>query len=142
MAEKMDGKECMAILRKVGISRDEFANMMGIKRSTMRTCVHGNRISRKMVLKLRELNGEKVVEEEIAEVDAMIEEAKKPKVEVREVPGEARLAKVYAIPGNKFLRLIDFRDGTHGKVRCKPGKYWIGDELRVREGERGVWEIV
>jgi len=96
----MDGKECMAILRKVGISRDEFANMMGIKRSTMRTCVHGNRISRKMVLKLRELNGD------------------------------------------KFLRLIEFRDGTHGKVRCKPGKYWIGDELRVREGERGVWEIV
>ena len=61
---------------------------------------------------------------------------------MKEEVGEARLAKVYAIPGNKFLRLIEFRDGTHGKVRCKPGKYWIGDELRVREGERGVWEIV
>ena len=138
----MDGKECMRILKKHGITRDEFAGIMGIKKSTMRTCVHGNRISRKMVERLKEMEGEKVVEDEIAEVDAMIEEAKKPKVEVREVAGEARLAKVYAIPGNKFLRLIEFRDGTHGKVRCKPGKYWIGDELRVREGERGVWEIV
>jgi len=142
MADKVTGKECMRILKKHGITRDEFAGMMGIKKSTMRTCVHGNRISRKMVERLKEMEGEKVVEEEIAEVDAMIEEAKKPKVEVREVAGEARLAKVYAIPGNKFLRLIEFRDGTHGKVRCKPGKYWIGDELRVREGERGVWEIV
>ena len=137
----MDGKECMAILRKVGISRDEFANMMGIKRSTMRTCVHGNRISRKMVLKLRELNGEKVVEEEIAEVDAMIEEAKKPKVVVKE-DGERRMARVYGIPSNKFLRLIEFRDGSHGKVRCKPGKYYIGDEMRVKDAGAGMWEIV
>lgn len=142
MADKVTGKECMRILKKHGITRDEFAGMMGIKKSTMRTCVHGNRISRKMVERLKEMEGEKVVEEEIAEVDAMIEEAKKPKVVVKEEAGEARLAKVYAIPGNKFLRLIEFRDGTHGKVRCKPGKYWIGDELRVREGERGVWEIV
>ena len=142
MAERMGGKECMAILRKVGISRDEFSKMMGIKRSTMRTCVHGDRISYKMERKLRELNGEKVVEEEIAEVDAMIKEAKKPKVVVKEEAGVARMAKVYAIPQNKFLRLIEFRDGTHGKIRCKPGKYYIGDEVRVRGEDRGLWEIV
>ena len=50
----------------------------------MRTCVHGNRISRKMVERLKEMEGESVVAEEIAEVDAMIEEAKKPKVVVVE----------------------------------------------------------
>ena len=51
------------------------------------------------------------------------------------------MAKVYAIPQNKFLRLIEFRDGTHGKVRCKPGKYYVGDEIRVRGEDHGVWEI-
>ena len=56
--------------------------------------------------------------EEIAEVDALIEEARKPKVVVVE-EGERRMARVYGIPSNKFLRLIEFRDGTHGKVRCK-----------------------
>ena len=75
--------------------------------------------------------------EEIAEVDAMIEEAKKPRVVVVE-EGERRMARVYGIPSNKFLRLIEFRDGTHGKVRCKPGKYYIGDEMRVKDAGNGM----
>ena len=79
----MTGKECMRILKKHGISRDEFAGMMGIKKSTMRTCVHGNRISRKMVERLKEMEGESVIAEEIAEVNALIEEARKPRVVVR-----------------------------------------------------------
>ena len=107
----------------------------------MRTCVHGNRISRKMVERLKEMEGESAIAEEIAEVDAMIEEAKKPRVVVVE-EGERRMARVYGIPSNKFLRLIEFRDGTHGKVRCKPGKYYIGDEMRVKDAGNGMWEIV
>lgn len=141
MAEKMTGKECMRILKKHGISRDEFAGMMGIKKSTMRTCVHGNRISRKMVERLKEMEGESVIAEEIAEVNALIEEARKPRVVVVE-EGERRMARVYGIPSNKFLRLIEFRDGSHGKVRCKPGKYYIGDEMRVKDAGNGMWEIV
>ena len=31
MAEKMTGKECMRILKKHGISRDEFADYRGMK---------------------------------------------------------------------------------------------------------------
>ena len=119
----------MAILAKAGISRDEFAGMMGIKKSTMRTCVHGNRISRKMVDKLRQLAGEEEEKEAVAEVDAMIEEVVKPYREVERKVDESdvRMGKVYMIPQNKFLRLVEFADGSHGKFRAKPGMYWVGD---------------
>jgi len=143
MATKMTGKECMAILAKAGISRDEFAGMMGIKRSTMRTCVHGNRISRKMVDKLRELAGEEEEKEEIAEVDAMIKEVVKPYEEaVKKMDAsDVQMGKVYLIPQNKYLRLVEFADGSHGKFRAKPGKYWVGDKILLRHLERDMWEV-
>ena len=144
MATKMTGKECMAILAKAGISRDEFAGMMGIKRSTMRTCVHGNRISRKMVSKLQEISGEEAEKEDIAEVDAMIEEVIKPykEVEKKMDASDVRMGKVYMIPQNKFLRLVEFADGSHGKFRSKPGVYWVGDKVPLKHLDRDMWEIV
>lgn len=144
MATKFTGKECMAILAKAGISRDEFAGMMGIKKSTMRTCVHGNRISRKMVDKLRELAGEEEEKEAVAEVDAMIEEVVKPfrEVERKVDESDVRMGKVYMIPQNKFLRLVEFADGSHGKFRAKPGKYWVGDKVQLKHLERDMWEVI
>ena len=73
-------------------------------------------------------------------MNALIEEARSQRLVVEE--GERRMARVYGIPSNKFLRLIEFRDGTLGKVMCKPGKYYIGDEMRVKEAGNGMWEIV
>ena len=110
----MSGRECLRILRKHGISRDEFAGMMGIKRSTMRTCVYGNRISRKMVARLMEMEGEEEIREEIAEVDAMIEEAKKEPSVIEGVIRQTmdnpskRMGKIYAVPRNRYLRLVEF----------------------------------
>ena len=145
MGTKLSGKDCMRILRKHGITRDEFAKMMGIKKSTMRTCVHGNRISRKMVAHLMEMEGEEEIKEELAEVNEMIEEVKAPIEEVRRMVEESdeRMGKIYAIPQNKFLRLVEFADGSHGRFRCKPNKYLkLGEVIPLKHLEKDVWEVV
>jgi hypothetical protein len=47
------------------------------------------------------------------------------------------------VPKNRFLRLIEFKDGTHGKFRCKPGKYLkLGEEVRVTPLKGDMWEVV
>ena len=145
----MSGRECLRILRKHGISRDEFAGMMGIKRSTMRTCVYGNRISRKMVARLMEMEGEEEIREEIAEVDAMIEEAKKEPSVIEGVIRQTmdnpskRMGKIYAVPRNRYLRLVEFADGSHGRFRCKPDQYLkLGDVSELKHLDKDMWEIV
>ncbi len=145
----MSGRECLRILRKHGISRDEFAGMMGIKRSTMRTCVYGNRISRKMVARLMEMEGEEEIREEIAEVDAMIEEAKKEPSVIEGVIRQTmdnpskRMGKIYAVPRNRYLRLVEFADGSHGRFRCKPDQYLkLGDVIELKHLDKDMWEIV
>lgn len=149
MDTKMSGRECLRILRKHGISRDEFAGMMGIKRSTMRTCVYGNRISRKMVARLMEMEGEEEIREEIAEVDAMIEEAKKEPSVIEGVIRQTmdnpskRMGKIYAVPRNRYLRLVEFADGSHGRFRCKPDQYLkLGDVIELKHLDKDMWEIV
>jgi len=141
----MTGKEVMKVLGDLGITRDEFAGMMGIKRSTMRTCIYGNRISAKMVERLRVMSGEKEQEEEIAEVDAMIEEVVKPLEEVVRKMDESdvREGKIYAIPKNPFLRLVEFRDGSHGKFRSKADAHLkLGEVISLRHVEKDMWEVV
>jgi len=141
----MTGKEVMKVLGDLGITRDEFAGMMGIKRSTMRTCIYGNRISAKMVERLRVMSGEKEQEEEIAEVDAMIEEVVKPLEEVvrKMDKSDVREGKIYAIPKNPYLRLVEFRDGSHGKFRSKADAHLkLGEVISLRHVEKDMWEVV
>ena len=58
-----------------------------------------------------------------------------------DIPLES-VARIYAVPKNRFLRLIEFKDGTHGKFRCKPGKYLkLGESVQVRHLDRDMWEI-
>lgn len=149
MNTKMGGKEAMRILKKHGITRDEFANMMGIKRSTMRTCIYGNRISAKMVSKLMEMESEEEVAKDLAEVDEMIEEVKR---EVSVVEGivrqntgnpATRMGKIYAVPQNRFLRLVEFADGSHGKFRCKSDQHLkLGEMIELKHSEKDIWEVV
>ena len=52
-------------------------------------------------------------------------------------------ARVYGVPKNRFLRLIEFGDGSHGKFKCKPGKYLkLGESVQVRHLDRDMWEVV
>lgn len=143
MAIKMTGKQAMKILKEAGISRDEFAGIMGIKRSTMRTCLYGNRVSAKMVVKLSELAGEEIEKREIADVDEMIEEVVAPikEVEKRVEQAEELIGRVYLKPRNPYRYDVEFADGSHGWFRAKPNSYFIGDEVRLRKADRG-WEVV
>ena len=133
----------MRILGESGITRDQFADMMGVKRSTMRTCIHGNRISRKMVSKLRELAGEEEEKAAIADVDDMIREAVEPdrKREKRVREADQLMGRVYLKPRNPYRYDVEFADGSHGWFRAKPNSYFIGDEVRLRKADRG-WEVV
>ena len=137
------GKQAMRILGESGITRDQFADMMGVKRSTMRTCIHGNRISRKMVGKLRELAGEEEEKAAIADVDDMIREAVEPdrKREKRVREADELMGRVYLKPRNPYRYDVEFADGSHGWFRAKPNSYFIGDEVRLRKADRG-WEVV
>ena len=115
----------------------------------MRTCVYGNRISRKMVARLMEMEGEEEIREEIAEVDAMIEEAKKEPSVIEGVIRQTmdnpskRMGKIYAVPRNRYLRLVEFADGSHGRFRCKPDQYLkLGDVIELKHLDKDMWEIV
>jgi len=71
----MDTERAGKILERHGLTKKAFADMMGVKPSTARMAFSLKRFSKKMVAKLEELEGELVVEQELAEVDEMIDKA-------------------------------------------------------------------
>ena len=92
------------------------------------------RFSKKMVAKLEELQGEEE-SEGTSTIEGMVRQT-------MDIPLES-VGKVYGVPKNRFLRLIEFRDGTHGKFRCKPGKYLkLGEEVKVTPLKGDMWEVV
>ena len=122
---------------EAGISLDRFAELSGVKASTARSGLSSGRLSKAMRVVLHELaNG--------VQVDRMVEEAKA----VDEVEDEheaetgERMGRVYAIPRNKYLRLVEFRDGSHGKFRTKDGKFGVGSVAKLVEGVNGMWDVV
>lgn len=122
---------------EAGISLDRFAELSGVKASTARSGLSSGRLSKAMRVVLHELaNG--------VQVDRMVEEAKAvDEVEdvVESETGE-RMGRVYAIPRNKYLRLVEFRDGSHGKFRTKDGKFGVGSVAKLVEGVNGMWDVV
>ena len=122
---------------EAGISLDRFAELSGVKVTTARSGLSSGRLSKAMRVVLHELaNG--------VQVDRMVEEAKA----VDEVEDEheaetgERMGRVYAIPRNKYLRLVEFRDGSHGKFRTKDGKFGVGSVAKLVEGVNGMWDVV
>jgi hypothetical protein len=80
------------------------------------------------------------------QVERMVEEARavdevEDSSSEEEETGE-RMGKVYAIPRNKYLRLVEFRDGSHGKFRTRDGKFGVGSVAKLVEGANGMWEVV
>jgi 2-oxoglutarate dehydrogenase complex dehydrogenase (E1) component-like enzyme len=124
--------------------------MLGVKASTARMAFSLKRFSKKMVAKLEELEEELNIQRDLAEVDEMIDEAQEKRVSiiegmVRQSTGNALVqdAKVYGVPKNRFIRLIEFADGSHGKFRSKPGKYLkLGESVKVKHLDRDMWEVV
>ena len=146
----MDTERAGKILERHGLTKKAFADMMGVKASTARMAFSLKRFSKKMVAKLEELEEELNIQRDLAEVDEMIDEAQEKRVSiiegvVRQSTGNALVqdAKVYGVPKNRFIRLIELADGSHGKFRSKPGKYLkLGESVKVKHLDRDMWEVV
>ena len=139
----MDGKELREALEKLNVSMDEFARSIGVKESTMRVCVYGNRVTRKMKAEINRMLGERARVGELEEIGEMIEDVVAPvrEVEKRVRDAEELIGRVYLKPKNPYRYDVEFSDGSHGWFRAKPNKYFIGDKVKLKKAESG-WEVV
>ena len=139
----MDGKELRESLEKLDVSMDEFARSMGVKESTMRVCVYGNRVTKKMEAEINRMLGERARVGELEEIGEMIEDVVAPvrEVEKRVREAEELIGRVYLKPKNPYRYDVEFSDGSHGWFRAKPNKYFIGDKVKLKKAESG-WEVV
>ena len=139
----MDGREVKAALEELGVSMDEFAISLGVKRATMRVCIYGNRVSKKMEAEIARMRGEREQMSELDQVGEMIEDAVAPQREVAKRVKEADelIGRVYLKPRNPFRYDVEFSDGSHGWFRAKPNSYFIGDKVKLKKAGSG-WEVV
>lgn len=139
----MDGKELKESLEKLDVSMDEFAKSIGVKESTMRVCVYGNRVTKKMEAEINRMLGERARVGELEEIGEMIEDVVAPvrEVEKRVRDAEELIGRVYLKPKNPYRYDVEFPDGSHGWFRAKPNKYFIGDKVKLKKAESG-WEVV
>ena len=130
---KAEGVRAYKLLIEAGVSLDRFGELCGVKVGSVRAAFSSGRLSKSMRAILHDLaNG--------LQVDRMVEEAKAEE-EHEEETGE-RMGRVYAIPGNKYLRLVEFKDGSHGKFRTKVGMFGVGSVARLRRLDKGMWEVI
>jgi hypothetical protein len=139
----MDGKELREALEKLDVSMDEFARSIGVKESTMRVCVYGNRVTKKMEAEINRMLGERARVGELEEIGEMIEDVVAPvrEVEKRVRDAQELIGRVYLKPRNPYRYDVEFPDGSHGWFRAKPNKYFIGDKVKLKKAETG-WEVV
>ena len=139
----MDGKELREALEKLDVSMDEFARSIGVKESTMRVCVYGNRVTKKMEAEINRMLGERARVGELEEIGEMIEDVVAPvrEVEKRVRDAQELIGRVYLKPRNPYRYDVEFSDGSHGWFRAKPNKYFIGDKVKLKKAETG-WEVV
>ena len=128
-----EGVRAYALMIEAGISLDRFGELCGVKVGTVRAALSSGRLSKGMRGVLHEMaNG--------VQVDRMVDEAKKD--DEHEGESGERMGRVYAIPRNRYLRLVEFKDGSHGKFRTKDGKFGVGSVAKLVEGANGMWEVV
>lgn len=132
------------ILEELGISRDEFAGMVGVKPVTMRMTFHNGRFSKKAIAKLEELSKEVRERADLVEVDELIEEAREVKAGmIRQTMGAPIevMGTVYLIPRNPYWRMVEFGDGTHGRFRAQAGRFLLGAKVKLRKVKGDEWEL-
>ena len=130
---KSEGVRAYKLLIEADVSLDRFAELSGVKVGSVRAAFSSGRLSKVMRGVLHDLaNG--------LQVDRMVDEAKKE--DEHEAESGERMGRVYAIPRNKYLRLVEFKDGSHGKFRTKDGKFGVGSVAKLVEGANGMWDVV
>ena len=127
------GVAATELLERAGIGIDRYAAMVGVKVTSVRSCFSRGRLSKKMTETLHAISNDVQVQEM---VDVT---APEPVVDAPDAP---RAGRVYLIPVNKRLRMVEFPDGSHGKFLSKPDRFPVGSEVRLKPVEGDVWEPV
>lgn len=131
----MDKDRANKILKDNGMTKVAFADLIGLKVGTVRTAF-SNKLSKPMIKRLEQLERYHA-KKNPSTTEGLIRQT-------MDIPVKQVLeAKIIEFPVNKFLRIIRFKDGTEGKVRCKPDKYRkMGEEISVRHIEKDMWLLV
>ena len=129
----MEVDQAQKVLKRACMNYTEFSKLVGVKPVTVRLAFSGKRLSKKMVGLLE------AMESEQGDEDAKEERASIKEGMIKQTMGDVRLAKVYMLPANPYLRFIEFDDGTHGKFRTKTGAVGLVSWVKVK---RAVEELV
>ena len=113
----------------------EFSELVGVKPVTVRLAFSNDRLSKKMVTLLLELESNQKEEVE-KEERVLVKEGM-----IKQSMDEIRTAKVYMLPKNPYLRFIEFSDGTHGKFRAKPGSFGLGSVVKVKREDGDMYSL-
>ena len=122
----MDTDRGREVLKAADMSFADFSEVVGVKPITVRLAFRGKRLSKKMVRLLEEMENEQK-EESLKEERRAVKEGM-----IKQSMDDVRDAKVYMLPKNPYLRFIEFSDGTHGKIRAKPGSFGLGSVIKVK----------
>ena len=136
----MDTERAKRILADAGIEHSDFASKLGIKPGSFRMNLSMGRLSKKAVAMLLELEADlKEDKKEEPSEAAMVKEGM-----IRQTLGEPleKLAKVYMLPKNPYLRLVEFKDGTHGKFKAQPGKFGLGAIVKLAHEQGDMYRLV
>ena len=124
-----NGVVARALLERAGIGIERFAELAGVKPGSVRAAFSSGRISKSMREVLHDLGNAEQIKEFVG------------KDEEPEELGDESLARVYCLPRNRYLYLVEFPDGSHGKFRSKPGRFHLGSEVRLKRGAGDLWEL-
>ena len=136
----MNTERAKKILSDSGIAHPAFAEKLGIKANSFRMNLSMGRLSKKAVAMLLELEADlKEDKKEEPSEAAMVKEGM-----IRQTLGEPleKLAKVYMLPKNPYLRLVEFKDGTHGKFKAQPGKFGLGAVVKLVKEDGDMYRLV
>ena len=118
-----------ALLERAGIGIERFAELAGVKPGSVRAAFSSGRISKSVREGLHDLGNAEQIKE-------LVGKEKEP-----EELGDESLARVYCLPRNRYLYLVEFPDGSRGKFRSKPGRFHLGSEVRLKRGTGDLWEL-
>ncbi len=137
----MDAVRAKKILADSGIEHPAFAERLGIKANSFRMNLSMGRLSKKAVAMLLELEADlKDDKEEDGPSEAsMVKEGMIR--QTLEVPLE-KMGKVYMLPKNPYLRLVEFKDGSHGKFKAQPGKFGLGAVVKLAHEKGDMYRLV
>jgi hypothetical protein len=137
----MNTERAKKILADSGIEHPAFAERLGIKANSFRMNLSMGRLSKKAVAMLLELEADlKDDKEEDGPSEAsMVKEGMIR--QTLEVPLE-KMGKVYMLPKNPYLRLVEFKDGSHGKFKAQPGKFGLGAIVKLAHEKGDMYRLV